>query len=66
MSARGISGNDQLSRTLGISLATVKRVMGGQQPPSAVFVAALRLRLGLDFDIAVEAVESSSNLARSA
>lgn len=57
MSARGISGNEQLSRTLGISLATVKRVMKGDQPPSSTFVAALRIRLGLDFNIAVEAVE---------
>ena len=59
MSARGITSNEALALTLGVSLATVKRVMGGQQPPSAVFLAALKLRLGLDFNLAAEAVEVS-------
>ncbi|WHP18807.1 hypothetical protein [Cellulomonas sp. ES6] len=38
----------------------MKRVMGGQQPPSSVFLAALKLRLGLDFNLAAEAVETSA------
>ena len=65
MSARGLSGNEQLSRILGISLATTKRVMGGQQAPSGPFIAALRLRLGLEFHLAVEAIERAP-MAKSA
>lgn len=60
MSARGITSNEGLATALGVSLATVKRVMGGQQPPSSVFLAALKLRLGLDFNLAAEAVEAPS------
>jgi transcriptional regulator with XRE-family HTH domain len=57
MSARGITSNEGLALVLGVSLATVKRTMRGDQPPSAVFLAALKLRLGLDFNLAAEAVE---------
>lgn len=40
MAKNGVSGNIQLSKRLGISLATVKRIMNGHQDPSNMFLAA--------------------------
>lgn len=65
MASQGITSVDRLAITIGISRATAFRIMGGSQEPSAAFIAGLRLRLGLPFDLAVEAVETGST-ARSA
>lgn len=60
MAAQGIRGNEEFARHLGLGLSTVKRVMSGQQQPSAPFIAAARLRLGLPFDLIVEAVPTAA------
>lgn len=63
MAAQGITSNEDLARLLGLGLSTVKRVMSAQQQPSAPFIAAIRLRLGLPFDLIVEAVPTRVGLA---
>lgn len=47
MAAKGISGNEQLSRAIGVPLSTVKRIMSGSQQPSPVFLASVSLRLNV-------------------
>lgn len=59
MASQGITSVDRLAAVIGVSRATAFRIMSGSQEPSAAFVAGLRLRLGLPFDLSVEAVEAS-------
>jgi len=65
MASKGISTTDGLAAAVGVSRATAFRIMNGHQDPTAAFIAGLRLRLGLPFDLAVEAVDDR-NEAKSA
>lgn len=51
MAARSITTYEQLADRLDISLSTVKRVMRGEQQPSAAFIAAVCVHLGLEFAV---------------
>lgn len=53
--AHGVHGNEQLAIRLDQSLSTVKRVMSGEQQPSAAFIASVVVNLGLDFSLFLEA-----------
>lgn len=54
LARNGISGNTQISKRLGISLATVKRIMNGQQDPSNMFLAAACVELKTPLDAIVK------------
>jgi hypothetical protein len=58
MAAQGIGSTERLAIVIGVSRATAFRIMGGAQEPTAAFIAGLRLRLGLPFDLAIEAIEA--------
>lgn len=59
MATRGITSIDGLAELLGISRATAFRIMAGTQEPTPAFLAGIRSRLGLPFDLAVEALDPS-------
>jgi len=57
MDAKGLTSLDQLADLIGLSRATVVRVMGGHLSPSPAFIAGLRIRLDIPFELALKAIE---------
>lgn len=57
MATAGISSIDELATVIGVGRATAFRMMSGKQEPSGAFLAGLRSRLGLPFDLAVEVID---------
>ncbi len=65
MALKGISGQEQLSRRINVSLPTVKRIMREKDPqaPTGQFIAGLTLYFKIPMDHFVEAVWSESDQA---
>ncbi|WP_139794597.1 helix-turn-helix domain-containing protein [Prescottella equi] len=51
MASRGVTSYDELAELLGLSRATVIRIMCGKQNPTQPFTAGIHVRLSLPYDL---------------
>lgn len=66
MASRGITSLDALADRLSLSRATVVRIMSGKHEPSSAFIAGVHTRLGVPFDLIIDAIDNQPLTARRA
>lgn len=58
MASRGLTSYDELADLLGLSRATVIRIMSGKQRPSQPFSSGVHVRLRLPYDLFLDHSEA--------